>query len=618
MTLDKRLIALLLTTAITPGQEPATEPARRPGELQLRTERVVIFKDGHALLAKLGRAVVGEDGTLFTDEVPDAAVLGSFWASCETTPIRTMTARWVEESRLERVAGPCADMRDLLRANEGRDVRLTLQWPEERQVDARIVEVLETEPEFADGESARGIMPPNPNPYAPYRSATTLPHWSVPPQGPTEGEQTAVATRAGGTFVVIEQSSGAGGDTRRAVLPVSDVRAISGSELETMCERAQRVTATTKRLTFQFDPGAAGQELELRILYFTPGLRWIPTYRLSGDLDDSGRLALQAEILNELEDIEGAAIDLVVGVPNFRFGDVISPLSLERTMQNVLAQAAPQIMGNSNVMSNALFAQRAGEWRPQDRAEGTGAAGGLDMAKELAFTGEQDLFVYSVERLSLPRGARASVPLWTNDVALSHLYTMDIDVVRDVSRNAARARNAAGTSPLELARNDVWHQLRLQNGSKAPWTTGAALVTKDLLPLGQELLTYTPAGGATLLPVTVAIDVRGDYSERELSREPTAIRWNGSQYARVVHRGTILVRNYKQHAVEVRVGLGVGGKVLSTDDEPNVVARDHRAADWEGGGGDLRLNGHADVTWRFRLEPGAEREVSVDFETFVR
>ena len=101
----------------------------------------------------------------------------------------------------------------------------------------------------------------------------------------------------------------------------------------------------------------------MRIVYFTPGLRWIPTYRFEAKKGGEGTLALQAELLNELEDIRGAPFDLVVGVPNFRFRDVASPLSLEGMMRNALAQAAPSLMGSMNNLSNAMFTQRAGEWR---------------------------------------------------------------------------------------------------------------------------------------------------------------------------------------------------------------------------------------------------------------
>ncbi|MEZ6185636.1 MAG: hypothetical protein R3F62_11580 [Planctomycetota bacterium] len=57
-----------------------------------------------------------------------------------------------------------------------------------------------------------------------------------------------------------------------------------------------------------------------------------------------------------------------------------------------------------------MYTARAGEQ--------VGHGGGAELAPELAGAdGQQDLFVYRVGAFSLARGARASVPLWDQDVA---------------------------------------------------------------------------------------------------------------------------------------------------------------------------------------------------------
>ena len=123
---------------------------------------------------------------------------------------------------------------------------------------------------------------------------------------------------------------------------------------------------------------------------------------------------------------------------------------------------------------------------------------------------EQDLFVYSAGRRSLAKGARATINLWELEVPLEHLYTLDLDVVRGSEFEAyLRHPGRQQESPLQLAKNPVWHQLRLENGSLFPWTTGPALLLRGLIPLGQELLTYTPRGAQVLVPVTVAVDRSG-------------------------------------------------------------------------------------------------------------
>src|SRR5437879_3735338 len=81
--LNAALLASLMCAiaSAAPLTQSATAPATRPAaELEFRTERVVVFKDGHGLIVKSGTAVADADGRALTFDVPDAAVLGCFWA----------------------------------------------------------------------------------------------------------------------------------------------------------------------------------------------------------------------------------------------------------------------------------------------------------------------------------------------------------------------------------------------------------------------------------------------------------------------------------------------------------------------------------------------------------
>ena len=543
-------------------------------ELELTTERVVVFKDGYALVVRRAYAVPDKNGRVYTEEVPDSAALGCFWASfVDDDPgaarIGAMHARWIEEVLEPGDPVACRSLAELLEANQGQSVRLQLRAAEEPDLAGTIVEVL---------------------------------------------------TEAGLVVLERETQSKAG----HIALPIAAVHSIVSNNLATTLEPTPG-TLRKKRLSFDLTladgPYPASEPVELRLFYFTPGVRWIPTYRLSGELETEGGLALQAEILNELEDIEEAEFDLVVGVPNFRFKSVISPLTLERAMQNSLAQAAPQLMGQSNPLSNALFSQRSGE-HMRAAADVFDVADPQvgDIAPELGATGEQDLFVYNAGRLSLAKGARATINLWELEVPIEPLYTLDLDVVRG-SESQAYLRNS-GTqqdSPLQLAENPVWHQLRLQNGSSFPWTTGPALLLRGLIPLGQELLTYTPRGAQVMVPVTVAVDVQGRSREQQLQREEDAVRRNGHSYDRVTKRMTVEVTNFRTETAELHIQVGLGGEVTRASEGAQVVLGEPRGEDWQqqhqfG----HALNPHSEVLWELTLDPGETRMVELDFVLYVR
>ncbi|MCP5070185.1 MAG: hypothetical protein GY946_26760 [bacterium] len=576
------------------------------GELRLDTERVVIFKDGYSLFVRRARAIADEDGSVHTFEIPDAAVLGSFWAFSKTKKLLGMKAQFVTNNDKRHEKTSCITIVDLLRANKGNQVKLRLG--DDQVLSGTIIDVLER-PAPSRLPSARPSVsiPNQPGrfrmPTAPRPTAPSEVEFEVLPQG---GQLVVVSTPGDG----------------RVILPVSQVRSLTGRDLETTMVRRFESQRTRKQLQFELGAETAGKLVDINILYFTPGLRWIPTYRLSGELKDQGDLALQAEILNEVMDLDGVAADMVVGVPHFKFREVISPLSLEAQMRNVLRQAAPQLMGQH--LSNAYFQSRSGEVRDNN------SGSRIDIAPELAVAGSGDLFVYSIPKLTLAKGARATMPLWQSTVPLKHLYTADIALGRDArggksyvqqrsSRFDPRGRQRNEQSPLELAQHKVWHQFQMTNEGDVPWTTGAALTMRGNLPLGQDMLTYTPVGAEALLPLTVAVDVCAEYDEEEIKRDPNAETWQGHRYARITKRATIHLCNYRGKSTRMRLKLGLGGKVLEASDGGVLKINDFRAEDWTNNGYAGRgINNHTDVEWNIELKAGETKDLVITYEFFIR
>ena len=567
-----------------------------PGQLSMSTERVVVFKDGYGLFAKVATATANSEGRVFTDKVPDAAVLGSFWALAEGNKIVGMRAEWDEQREERTRVTATLTTLEILRANPGKSVTLVYGVDKEKETYAgTLVEVLETMPA------------PTPTP-------------AQMTEGPV-GETVHTIEPLGGQLLVLDTTNG------RVVLPIAGIRTVAGKDLVTKITKREEVVTRTKKLSFDLGKEAAGKSVKLRVFYFTPGIRWIPTYRVGGDLDGGkAEIALQGEILNEEEDLIDAAIDLVVGVPNFRFKGTISPLSLERVMQNALVQAAPQLMGqmsNGNDFSNASFASRAGEFHNEAPADSTslGESGEPDLPPELTAAAAQDHFVYSVKSLSLKKGGRATVPLWQTNAPVRHLYTLDVDVVRNgesYSKSYASMGGgyAAGRSPMRMMNNDVWHQLELGNPGSIPWTTGAAFVTSGFMPVAQELLGYTPAGGRTLLPVTIAPDIRGEYEEEEIERRASARKWNGVTYAQLKKKGTVSVKNHRKEKATMQVRVQVGGKAESATGGGKIRLDEHRAGDWSGYA--EALNNHSEVTWELTLNPGESRDLDYTFSFYAR
>src|SRR5258705_9581040 len=410
------MVVLAACNLVWAEEKPAHAAA---SELQLSTERVIIFKDGYGLIVKNGKATADAKGKVFTPQVPESAILGSFWAMSDGQKLLAMEAGWEEKREVRERRTACITIPELLRANVGKRVTLTLG--DRKTITGDLVQVLdipgegvltpspiaagffvEQDPRRSPFETLRGMQ--EAAAYRLYGNAG-----AVPAPGEEGGILKREITPRGGDFVVLDDT-----EAGRMVLPVAQVQAISGKELATQMAPEEEAFSRSKRLNFDYGKELANKEVALKLFYFTGGLRWIPTYRVSGELKDKAELALQGEVLNEIENLENAALDLVVGVPNFRFKDNISPLTLERMMRNTLAQAAPNLAMRNNEFGNSLgaqYSQAQGAWRGRE-VEGTSVA---SMAPELSGSGgEQDLFVYSMNKFSLKKGSRATVPLWQN------------------------------------------------------------------------------------------------------------------------------------------------------------------------------------------------------------
>ena len=543
--------------------------AGEEGKLTLVTERVVVFKDGYALVVKRASGVADESGVLFTEEVPDAAVLGTFWALPISGEISSMDAGFVETTELTDEEVLCADYVEILVANKG--CTATVELEDGERLEGEIREVLTDE---------RPVnLPVSPDPF---RSSLPAP--------------VRTTNRLIGSLFVLT------GGTGDRVIPVSRIRRLDIKEIQLTRIREVREERRTKRLSFRFRDGAGAKEV--RILYFRPGIRWIPTYRL--DLDEPKQqvdIWLQAEILNEAEDLVGVPFDLVVGVPNFRFKEVVSPFVLEAALSNALRQAAPQLMGQqaiasrfSNSIQPAGFGARSGEWRGAE--EGVGET---TLPEDLTTGRNQDLYVYSLPPMTVRKGHRAAAPLLTTRAPYRDVYTWDLGVAR---HDREVVQDAGNVSPLALLRNQVWHQVEIENPTSGPWTTGAAMVLSGGRPIAQELLTYTSAGSRVRLPLTVAVDIRADFTEEEIDRELSAMQWLRQSYARIDKRCRLGVVSMKGEPVEFEVTCRLGGTAEEVSDDGKITVSPFEADDWRNYQGAPAVNNHSEIRWKTTLEPG--------------
>ena len=569
--------------------------------LALSTQRVVVFKDGYYLSVKHGTAVTNKEGELSLDDVPDAAVLGSMWAtSAKGKLLGIVASRETVKKTIEKEA-PCTQTLEVLQANLGKQARIVLH--DKTIVQGKIRTVLAEATAVAPTPVLQDLFDPDDELNAPLSALSRL------SSSRTSASSATVSGISGSQFIL-------SGDDGDVLLSVGQIASLTIKDMKATLARTLTTTESPKRLTFRF--AEANQPVDLSLMYFRPGLRWIPTYRVSLLPDEQKKmanLAMQAEFLNEAEDLDNVPVDIVVGVPNFRFRDTPSPLVLEATMRNVLQQAAPQLMGQQMMMSNSTFNLRSGERRGQAGGQADGEDQ-LTLPAELGTAGAQDLFVYSLPKLKLRKGQRAAMPILTADVPYRDLYTWDVHDTRRDTEGASAGKGVK--SPLQLSENRVWHQLVLSNTTRVPWTTGAAMILQGTQPLGQDLLTYTSPGAEVRLPVTVSVDTRGSFSDEETDRKLNDMNVLGYNYARISKSAALTLSNRKSIPVDVEVTFRTGGRATEATHDGKITLRPHALEDWLDYHGYSAVNNSSTVVWQTKLKPGESFAPTVKYHYFAR
>lgn len=327
------------------------------------------------------------------------------------------------------------------------------------------------------------------------------------------------------------------------------------------------------------------------------GLSWAPTYRMDVSKDDEGSMEATATIVNDLLDLSDTPISLISGFPNLAFSGVTSPLALGGGFDAFAQEVA--VMANGNPRRESVMTQQAimsNSYSPEVEIRG-GAT------EAMPGQAEEDLYFYDLGKVTLKRGQRASMPLFTAKTPYKHVYRWEIpDYVNQYDQYAYG--NQQKEEP-----EVVWHSLRMVNPLSMPWTTAPTLVTKDGRPLGQDTCFYTAPRAQTLVKVTKALSIHAEQREFETRRERDAERWGGYVYDKITIKGELSLKNFKDEKVEVEISKELSGTMTACDPKGDIeiLARGLR-----------RLNPTNRLTWCVPVEQGKETKLTYEYQVLVR
>jgi hypothetical protein len=570
------LAALALMTSLAASQvreAPPAEPLKVLGTLPIR--EVTVFKDGHAYVVHEGSKPVNAAGDVVIDELPQP-VLGTFWPYVTRGGRLAAVTAGRRRVLVERTA---LDVRSLLEANPGAEVILVDDFGRHPGIVVGI-------PSRSSDELAR-TEPPGGGELLPQKSNLVL-------------VKTAEGVRAA---------------------PLDRIREITlrGDYKKTVAGEEFRNVLT---LDLDWGGGTPTETANVGMGYLQKGLRWIPSYQVTPGASGVASVRLEATLVNDLADLEDVAVNLVIGVPTFDFAGIVDPISL----QAALAPVATQLDRAQGYYANAIMSQvvsYAAEGGPRD------AVAGAPAEPELAGGAQnEDLYVFTVRKVSLRKGERMVVPVLETTLPFKDVYTLDYDFgpPPEVRANVDTARQE------ELARKlgevKVVHKLRITNDANEPLTTAPALIIRDGKVLAQSTMTYTSPRGEVDLPVTAAVDVKPKRTDKETDRTPNATEWRGSSFHRVTLAGAIEIRNYKDKAVTIEVSRQVLGTMDGATPEGAVTQKSLEEF-WSTTGRPRwwwhwygwpawwpALNGVGEARWIVTIEPGKTAALAYTWHYF--
>jgi hypothetical protein len=366
------------------------------------------------------------------------------------------------------------------------------------------------------------------------------------------------------------------------------------------------------RLGIKTEGAANGQKVNLGIAALERGIRWIPAYRVEvkGDPIKEAKLELEANIINELADLNNSEINFVVGVPHFLFQDTASPLSINTAFAGVSSNFGRDRRGDySNAIQSQVSSnQNAVEITDDDVASPTVAG----EEKTTSFSAEQ-LYLYQTNQLNLKKGERATMRLFSLTVPCSEVFEWTINDVKDAQTrymSSSYSNQNEQINSLQDLSTKIWYALKLKNTTGMPWTTAPAISFRDWKPLGQDMLKFTATGGEEVLRVTPATEIVGTHKLEEKNRVLEKLRWNGSDYEfdLVTVEGTIKLRNVKKQPIELVLTRNLVGEVVSASDTGKIV---------KDGLNLQSINSNSIVKWNVSV-PSGEKEIKYTYKVYVR
>lgn len=386
-------------------------------------------------------------------------------------------------------------------------------------------------------------------------------------------------------------------DGRTHIIAPSSIKQIEFPDSKVSYSRSIENKTLVPTVRINFKNKAAAQNLQM--MYLQKGLSWKPDYLVELIEENKAKLKLRATVVNDIEDINVKTLNLVAGVPNFKYATSLSPL--------VNLMHSSVYLGNLASVDNVVnFSNRNefvgyGDFQAPTTTNNNNNFSGASAV--------EDLYYYTLEDIILKKGERGFFDVLDIEVPIEHIYVTHLK-----ANNAAYVNNYSYNEP----KNPVDHTIKLKNNSKYTWTAGSAMVIKrskekKIHPISQDVLLYTSQNDDISVKLTEAPDVGVTYSETEIKRDAQkTLKHNDGKsyyYDLITVKSEMKLQNFKKKDIRMDIKRTLTGQLVESSEKWKKAERVLTY---------FSVNPVTDVCWETTLKAGEEKKITYEYQIYVR
>lgn len=312
------------------------------------------------------------------------------------------------------------------------------------------------------------------------------------------------------------------------------------------------------------------------------GIQWFPSYLFTPINDKEAKLEMKATITNSNMDLNNTSVDIIIGNPEIFFGRQLDPACYNYFAEHVVTRSYDNNRAVLNIASQS---------RNKSTTYERDSYGGNEDDDQKEGQKSDDLYYYHLGNIDIEQNAKVIVPVNSNTITYSELYTVFLD-------------DNSASSDDDIP--EVYHNYSINNSTVAPFTAGSIFVLdQNGQPVSQSKIDYTPIKGSSEIRLAKAIDVQVKNIEEETKREKVII--NDDHVDKITYRGNVKLTNYQAKAIIIKITKKIDGAVF----DAGAAGKYKRSKNMRS----YKKNGSI-IEWEIKIQPGESTELSYQYYFF--